>query len=582
MAPYSMHKKCTLGCWFPYCQGNGSVGEGCSFWFLCCSWLLLCKKFSYFNSRSLVSARLDNYVVVPCYTLLFALSCMVVQCKKEHVSCTTIRSCRLSIIHNTYLNLVFQLSGRPNRLSLHITSQSYSRTSPSSPANYSLTSRQPPTTQSPTISSYAKKLRKEYAKIPPALPDKLDLTLGKEYVKLVLVKNEVNTEAEADKFVRLEVTGDVDQILAVKEEIEMKDIFKPGEKIRLVVVEGPPGVGKSTLALELCHQWQNETLLGQYSLVLLLRLREERVRSATDIRDFFFSLDEELRDDVVKEVKKGQGEGVLFIFDGFDELPIELRKKSLVIDMIKDPQYLSEATIMVTSRPSASADLHPLLKYTYSKRIEVVGFTKNASLQAASTAFNNSKIFSYFLRYLSANRAMEAIMHNPLNCAIVVNVYMKSFQDGRPVPHTQTQLYTELSLRLISSYQAGKGAPGATNLPSKLEDYRYANKTIYRLLKLIGELAYKGMVHKQVIFKSLPGNSSDLGLLIEHCSMFTGNETSTYGFFHLTLQEYLSAFYISQLDEEEQRVLLNVVQKSSDMSVILRFFAGLTKMEKVG
>ena len=67
------------------------------------------------------------------------------------------------------------------------------------------------------------------------------------------------------------------------------------------------------------------------------------------------------------------------------------------------------------------------------------------------------------------------------------------------------------------------------------------------------------MVHKQVIFKSLPGNSSDLGLLIEHRSMFTGNETSTYGFFHLTLQEYLSEFYISQLDEEEQRVLLNVV-----------------------
>ena len=415
--------------------------------------------------------------------MLYLVVCFVVAwwCNaKRNTSCTTIRSCRL---HNTYLNLVFQLTGRPNRLSLHVTSQSYSRTSPSSPANYSLTSTQPPTTQpsttqSPTISSYAKKLRKEYAKIPPALPDKLDLTLGKEYVKLVLVKNEVNTEAEADKFVRLEVTGDVDQILAVKEEIEMKDIFKAGEKIHLVVVEGPPGVGKSTLALELCHQWQNETLLGQYSLVLLLRLREERVRSATDIRDFFFSLDEELRDDVVKEVKKGQGEGVLFIFDGFDELPIELRKKSLVIDMIKDPQYLSEATIMVTSRPSASADLHPLLKYTYSKRIEVVGFTKNASLQAASTAFNNSKIFSNLLRYLSANRAMEAIMHNPLNCAIVVNVYMKSFQDGRPVPHTQTQLYTELSLRLISSYQAGKGAPGATNLPSKLEDYRYALKTI--------------------------------------------------------------------------------------------------------
>ena len=49
------------------------------------------------------------------------------------------------------------------------------------------------------------------------------------------------------------------------------------EKPRLIFVEGAPGIGKSTLAWELCRKWEEFSCMKQYSLVVLLRLREKEV-----------------------------------------------------------------------------------------------------------------------------------------------------------------------------------------------------------------------------------------------------------------------------------------------------------------
>ena len=67
------------------------------------------------------------------------------------------------------------------------------------------------------------------------------------------MKKEKVSRAQADNFTRLTLQGDIDQILQDKEPIEMDDILRADDKVRLVVVEGAPGVGKSTLAWELCR-----------------------------------------------------------------------------------------------------------------------------------------------------------------------------------------------------------------------------------------------------------------------------------------------------------------------------------------
>ena len=447
---------------------------------------------------------------------------------------------------------------------------------PTSPSNIN-TSSKGSEKQSPVVSKYAQYLRAEYDNILGSLPDKLPFTLGNEYVRLTVVKNEVDTQAKADEF--LGYRGDVNKILAQKKEIEVDDILQPGENTRLVLIEGEPGIGKSTLAVELCHQWQNHRLLQQFSLVVLLRLREETVKFARDIKDFYFHPDETFRDHLVDEIKESLGKNILLIFDGFDEFPIELRQKSLVMDMIKGTKYLPEATILVTSRPSALAVLQPLLRSTSSKHIEIVGFTEESIYKAAFKVFDDPELFSNFSTYLSANPVVKAIMYNPLNSAIVLNMYKQNSKTGRPIPHTLTQLYTELSRSLISSYLSGIGHPLARVLPENLKEFP---KELYFQLLKISELAYNGTVKdNKEIFEKLPENcSSGLGLLIEYRSLFSVSETVKYIFFHKSLQEYLSAFYISQQDLVKQRVF--IASSLPYLTSVVKFIAGLTKIKEVG
>ena len=386
------------------------------------------------------------------------------------------------------------------------------------------------------------------------------------------------SQAQADNFTRLTLRGDIDQILGIKEPIEMDDILKAGDKVRLVVVEGAPGIGKSTLAWELCRQWPTLESLKRFSLVVLLRLREEGVQSATDISDLFYHRDKQLSRHVGEEVEKREGDGVLLVFDGFDEFPSELREKSLVMDIISGSKYLPKATVLVTSRPSASAQLQALLQTGIGKHIEVVGFSEKEILEFAHSILADS--FTNFGQYLSANPVVKGMMYNPLNCAIVVGVYQDTYESGKPVPHTQTQLYTRLTRCLLRRYLKEKDHPLATKLPDNLEDLP-RDGDLYQQLVKVGKLAFNGKLREQVIFKQLPEGCSDLGLLVKHTALYTGEESTTYNFFHLTLQEYMSAFYISQLPADEQTMLLSE-HHSPSMNVVWRFVAGLTKMQNIG
>ena len=306
------------------------------------------------------------------------------------------------------------------------------------------------------------------------------------------------------------------------------------------------------------------------------------MQTATHITDLLYHRDPELCRRVGEEVERREGEGVLFVFDGFDEFPTELYTKSFVTDIISGSAYLPKATVLVTSRPSATAQLKSLFQTSIGKRIEVVGFSeKEIHEYAESVLGSGSRTLASFKTYLSVNPVVKAMMYNPLNSAIVVEVYQEASELGKPIPHTQTQLYTELTLYLLSRYLSAAGNLLARRLPDRLEDISH-DSDLYQQLKELGKLAFEGIVRNEIIFKQLPEGCSDLGLLVEHRALYTRKESKNYNFFHLTLQEYLGAFYISQLSANEQRTLFIEHQKFKQLRVVWRFVAGLTRMQHIG
>ena len=93
--------------------------------------------------------------------------------------------------------------------------------------------------------------------------------------------------------------------------------------------------------------------LGIYTLMLLLRLREKHVQGIKHISDLFYQ-NADLQCAVTREVVACKGRNVLFILDGFNELPTDLRHDSFLLELIQG-KHLPECTVLVTSRPLASS-----------------------------------------------------------------------------------------------------------------------------------------------------------------------------------------------------------------------------------
>ena len=183
--------------------------------------------------------------------------------------------------------------------------------------------------------------------------------------------------SELDEFTRDTIHGNIDDIVNRKEAIDITEVAKQQEDGTLqncVLIEGAPGVGKTTLACILCKRWISRELLLQYSLVLLLRLRDRSVREAKTIADLFRHPDKVVQNAVAVEVEKCYGNGVAFIFEGFDEFPLALQtENSIILQIIKGIQ-LPCATKIVTSRPSATASLQKMP--TVTQHVEILGFRK--------------------------------------------------------------------------------------------------------------------------------------------------------------------------------------------------------------
>ena len=72
-------------------------------------------------------------------------------------------------------------------------------------------------------------------------------------------------------------------MLSEKGLVALNDILKSDEDVKpvqYVLIDGAPGIGKITLAWELCHKWEELDSLKQYDLVVLIQLREKKAQNA--------------------------------------------------------------------------------------------------------------------------------------------------------------------------------------------------------------------------------------------------------------------------------------------------------------
>ena len=425
------------------------------------------------------------------------------------------------------------------------------------------------------ISRYGDYLEGVYSRSSVSSDGKFPPTPSKTYVNLAVVEH-ASQIRDLEEVRKNTLHGKVEEMCCGKTRFEIADILKPqdnGNPVSLVFIEGPPGMGKSTLAWELCRKWDRK----QYDLAVLLRLRERKVQRIKKTANLFPHVDRDLRKSVAKDVLAREGKGVLFILDGYDELPVDLRHTSILLKLIKG-EVFPKCSVLVTSRPSATKDLYTTCRPEIQRHVEILGFTQECVERYASSVFSSEpEVLEDFLIYISAskNPAINSLMYIPLNAAIVVEIYRSSKKKDSPIPKTLTQVYSQLCLTLLQRHLDSINPPNTLSTIKKFSDLP---STYYAHFKTLSQIAFEQYVQHRVVFDS--DNVSEelvhFGFLDSVPALYGGGEVS-YNFLHLTLQEFLAAYHITQLSNG-----IDVFEHHSEderWEVVWRFVSGLTGFE---
>ena len=342
------------------------------------------------------------------------------------------------------------------------------------------------------------------------------------------------------------------------------------------------GIGKTTLANELCMRWARDGFLAEdFVAVLLIPLRSVQQRSLEEV------IVKHIGEENYQQMKKLAGSRCLIILEGLDELAIDHRQSDpFLFGLIKECTILEEATILITSRPHACEEIDA------GRRVEVVGFGNDEIRKFVENSFpQDIQSVQEFLQQLDEYPHLHSLCYIPMNLVMIVDIFQCS---KSKLPSTLTELYKVFIVmtleRQVKKGNVAKKHAVYSNVAVRAADsveetlcvmLRGIPKETVGIVLCLSRLAYRGFFHwychregeyswekwkePKIIFTEsdlfqcdieVTGDFDGFGLLkaTQTHQLFT--DINTYSFNHLTMQDYFCAVYISLQSQQEQLHLL--------------------------
>ncbi|KAL1277215.1 hypothetical protein QQF64_023888, partial [Cirrhinus molitorella] len=390
---------------------------------------------------------------------------------------------------------------------------------------------------------------------------KNETLLNMIYTQLYIIEGECEGVKEEHEILHMEISARTKH--SQDTPIYCNDIFKaspePGceekDQIKTVLTKGIAGIGKTVSVQKFILDWAEGKANQDVDFMFVLPFRELNL-----IRDHQYSLHRlllnfypELQDLESKIYEKCK---VVFIFDGLDESrnTLMFSDDQKVCDMTKTSsvavlmsnlikgELLPSALIWITSRPAAAN----LIPSKYINRLtDIQGFSEPQKEEYFRKRISDQRQASRIISHIRRARSLNIMCHIPVFCWISATVLQNLLKqdESAEIPQTLTEMYIHfLLIQINMSNQKYE----ETNPKKLLQPNR-------EVIVKLAEVAFKQLMKGNVMFYE--EDLIESGMDVTGTSVYSGICTEiikeesvilqrkVYSFIHLSVQEFLAAFY---------------------------------------